>query len=151
MAFKKTEWEYSNVVDNTQIPVQSGHQYLFIKDARYNKDDTEFILTVQSLSNEAEFTLRYWLTARDQNGAIVPNSKARGTLVSLGTALAGEPIGIPNPVDIVGGVVLAEIVMSKPNDKGATYPRVYAFQPVPDEIALGFATIEQYYLTEESE
>jgi hypothetical protein len=145
MAFKKTDWEYSDVVDNTQIPVSPGPQYLFIRDARFNKEDTEFTMTVQSLTNDAEFNLRYWLTSRDQNGAIIPNSKARGTLISLGTALAGEPIGIPNPVDIVGGVVLAEVTMSKPNDKGNTYPRVYSFQPVPEEIMTSFSNIEQYF------
>lgn len=151
MAFKTTNWQYSDVVDTTQIPVEEGLQYLFIKDAVFKEDADEYTITVQSLSNEAEFPLRYWITSRDEGGAIIPNSKSRGTLISLGTALAGEPIGLPNPVDIKGGVVQADVKMSAPSAKGVCYPRVYYFQAVPEEIAQGFAAIEQYYITEEGE
>jgi hypothetical protein len=148
MVFKVTEWEFSNVVDATTIPVQEGAQYLSITDVIYRADQDEYTLYVKSLQNDAEFTLRYWLTARDQGGALIPNSKSRGTLVSLGIALAGEPIGIPNPVDIIGGVVLADVTLSKPNDKGAQYPRVYSFQAVPEDIAI-LSSIDQYYIPNE--
>ena len=148
MAFKKTEWKYSNEVDVTQIPVSEGIQYLFIKYATHDEESDEYTLTVQSLTNEAEFTLRYWLTSRDEKGAVIPNSRSRGTLISLGIALAGEPIGIPNPVDIIGGVVQANVLMSKPNAKGAQYPRVYAYLPVPEDIAL-VAQIEQHFIEAE--
>lgn len=149
MAFQRTEWQYSDVVDATQIPAEEGAQFLMILDAIYNDESDEYTLSVKSLSNEAEFNLRYWLTTRDQNGALLPNSKSRGTLISLGVALAGEPIGIPNPVDIRGGVVQANVSMGKPNAKGVQYPRVYAFQAVPEDIALGFATIDQYFIPSE--
>lgn len=150
MAFQKTEWQYSDVVDATQIPPVEGEQYLIILDALFNDETDEYSLTVKSLTNDAEFSLRYWMTTRDPNsGAILPNSKTRGTLLSLGIALAGEPIGIPNPVDIRGGVVQANLVLSKPNDKGRQYPRVYAFQAVPEDIVLGFATIDQYFIPSE--
>ena len=148
MVFKTTEWKYSKEVDATQIPVTEGVQYLFIKYATYSEESDEYAMTVQSLTNEAEFTLRYWLTSMDENGSILPNSKSRGTLISLGIALAGEPIGIPNPVDIIGGVVQANVLMSKPNAKGAQYPRAYSFHPVPEDIAL-VAQIDQYYLLDE--
>lgn len=148
MVFKTTEWKYSKEVDATQIPVTEGIQYVFIKYATYDEESDEYSLTVQSLTNEAEFTLRYWLTYVDESGAVIPSSRSRGTLISLGIALAGEPIGIPNPVDIIGGVVQANVVMSKSNAKGAQYPRVYSFNPVPEDIAL-VAQIDQYYLLDE--
>lgn len=151
MAFQNTQWEFSDVVDVTQIPVEEGVQYLAIRGATYNKETDEYTLTVQSLTNEAEFNLRYWLTSRDENGAIIPNSRARGTLVSLGVALAGAPIGIPNPVDIVGGVVQANVSFGKPNAKGVQYPRVYSFQAVPEDIVLGCSEIDQYFLGEGEE
>lgn len=149
MAFQRTEWAFSDVVDVTQIPAEEGVQFLMIRGATYNEETDEYTLTVQSLTNEAEFNLRYWLTSRDENGAIIPNSRARGTLVSLGVALAGEPIGIPNPVDIVGGVVQANVTLGKPNAKGVQYPRVYTFQAVPEDIVLSFATIDQYFTESE--
>lgn len=149
MAFQKTEWQYSDVFDATQIPVEVGTQFLLILDAAYTSETDEYTLTVKSLTNEAEFNLRYWLTSRDENGAILPNSKSRGTLISLGTALAGEPIGIPNPIDIKGGVVQANVSMGKPNAKGNQYPRVYSFQAVPEDIVLGFSAIDQYFLSDE--
>lgn len=149
MAFQRTEWAFSDVVDVTQIPAEEGIQFLMIRGATYNEEADEYTLTVQSLTNEAEFNLRYWLTSRDENGAIIPNSRARGTLVSLGVALAGEPIGIPNPVDIVGGVVQANVTLGKPNAKGVQYPRVYTFQAVPEDIVLSFATIDQYFTESE--
>jgi hypothetical protein len=149
MAFQRTEWEFSDVVDATQIPAEEGVQYLLILDAIYNDESDEYTLSVKSLTNDAEFNLRYWLTTRDQNGALLPNSKSRGTLISLGVALAGEPIGIPNPVDIRGGVVQANVTMGKPNAKGVQYPRVYTFQAVPEDIVLGFATIDQYFIPSE--
>lgn len=149
MAFQKTDWQYSDVIDPTQIPVEEGAQYLLILDAIYNEESDEYTLSVKSLTNDAEFNLRYWLTTRDQNGALLPNSKSRGTLVSLGVALAGEPIGIPNPVDIKGGVVQANVTMGKPNAKGVQYPRVYTFQAVPEDIVLGFSAIDQYFLSDE--
>lgn len=149
MAFQKTEWEYSNEVDATAIPPQEGKQFLIIDEAVYKEEDDEYTLTVRSLSNEAVFPLRYWLSSRDENGAIIPNSRARGTLITLGIALAGEPIGIPNPVDLKGGLVQAEIVMSKPNAKGAQYPRVYSFSAVPEEIYLAFGIIDQHFIPSE--
>ena len=149
MVFQRTEWQYSDVVDATQIPAEEGTQFLVILDAIYNDESDEYTLSVKSLTNEAEFNLRYWLTTRDQNGALLPNSKSRGTLISLGVALAGEPIGIPNPFDIRGGVVQANVSMGKPNAKGNQYPRVYSFQAVPEDIVLSFSAIDQYFLPNE--
>ena len=145
MAFKTTEWEYSNEVDCTQIDPEQGPQYLQIMDARFDEVKNTYTLTLQSFKNNALFTVTYWLTTEDEGGATLPNSKSRGTLISLGKALAGEPIGIPFPDDVKGGVVGANVTMSKPNAKGISYPRIYSFDPVPEDIAV-LATIDQYFL-----
>lgn len=146
MAFKATEWEFSKEVDCSQIPVEEGVQFAQIMDADYDEKDGKYRMTLQSFTNSAEFKLTYWLFQDDQNGARVPNSRARNTLISLGKALAGEPIGIPNPVDIVGGVVSVDVKYSKPGLDGRSYPRVYVFNAVPEDIAIN-ATIDQFYLS----
>lgn len=145
MAFKTTEWEYSNEVDQTQIPVEEGRAYLFIRDAR-KTDDGQYIISVENLNTGAQFDLRYFLETRDENNHVVLDGKTKGQLISLGIALAGVPIGIPNPVDIVGGVVSAYIYL-KMSAKGVQYPRVYHFDPVNEDMA-AFATIDQYYTAE---
>ena len=40
--------------------------------------------------------------------------------------------------------------MSKPNDKGKSYARIYEYEPVPQDIAM-IAGIEQYYVGMENE
>ena len=148
MGFKATEWEFSDVVDNKTIPPVEGEQYAQIVSASYNDKDGTYKITVQSLTNNAEFDIRYWLFQRDEDsGAFLPNSRDRGTLVTLGVALAGEPIGIPNPVDIIGCYVKFELKLSKPDAKGNSYPRVYKFMAVPEDIAI-LSPKEQYYTTE---
>lgn len=144
MAFKTTEWEFSNEVDNKTIPPQEGEQFAQIMNATYNDKEGTYILTLQSLTNNAEFNLHYWLFQKDENGATLPNSRNRGTLITLGRALAGEPIGIPFPADVIGGIVKVDVKFSKPDKNGNIYPRVYAFSPVPEDIA-AIASIDQYY------
>lgn len=147
MAFKTTSWKYSNEIAPEDIPVAEGAQYLQIINARYEEESDMYILFLKSLTNDAEFSLRYWLTSAEE-GVPVPNSRSRGTLISLGKALAGEPIGIPSPADIVGGVVQADVRMNKAQN-GNTYPRVYQFAPVPITIVESFGSIEQYGLEDE--
>lgn len=148
MAFKTTSWEGSDDVDGTMIDVKPGLQYLSIIGAKYDEESSEYDITVKSLTNGAIFTLRYWRNTRDEGGAVVPNDRNRGTLISLGKALAGEPIGTPNTSDIIGGVVMADVTLSKPDAKGNVWPRVYTFKPVPEPIAMSYATIEQYSVPE---
>jgi hypothetical protein len=146
MSFKATEWEFSNEVDCTQIDPEPGPQYGQIIGAKYDADKATYSLTIQSCKNNAIFNLTYWLFQKDEGGATIPNSASRGTLISLGRALAGVDIGIPFPDDVKGGVVGFNLQMSKPSPtKGISYPRVYSFDPVPEDIAV-MATIDQYYL-----
>ena len=147
MAYKITNWEYSDddcTVEETKY-MTPGVKYLLIENATYNPDNAEYRLKVCNSEDSAEkATLIYWLNGMDSNGNIIKNTQNRGTLHTLGTALFGLDVGIPSPNDVVGGIVKAEVSLSKPNEKGVQYPRVYKFEPVPEDIA-ACATIEQYY------
>lgn len=147
MEFKTTEWKYSREIAAEDIPVKEGPQYLQILNARHDEDSDVYTLFLKSLTNDAEFSVRYWLTSAVE-GVPQPNSRSRGTLISLGKALAGCPIGIPNPADVGGGVVQADVRMSKPSPSGEVYPRIYQFSPVPMDIVLAFASIDQFGLEE---
>ena len=148
MGFKTTEWEFSKEVDNSTIPAEEGEQFLQIIDASYNEEDSVYKITVQSLLNSAEFNLNYWLKMKNDKGEVLPNRRDRGTLITLGRALAGKDIGIPFYKDIIGGIVKTNIKYSKPSVKtGATYPKAYEFYPIPEDIAT-MSLIDQYYVSE---
>ena len=101
-AFKTTEWKYSNEIDQTQIPIEEGQAYLFIRDARFDDDKGIYRLDMENLNTSAQFTLNYFLESRDENNQVSVNAQAKGTLISLGIALAGVQIGVPNPQDVKG-------------------------------------------------
>lgn len=149
MAFKTTEWKYSNEVDQTQIPVEEGQAYLFIRDARFDEDRGIYTLEVENLNTSAQFRLTYYLEQRDEYNQVTLNPQAKGTLISLGKALAGVQIGIPCDCDVKGGVVQGYIYL-KTSTKGTVYPKVYHFDPVPKDIA-DMATIDQYYTDADGE
>lgn len=154
MSFKVTSWELSDVSVPEFVGPEEGEQALFIRNAECDPSDktAPYKITFESLKNNAVFTLSYWLFTTDRNtGAIIPSTKQMGTLLSLGKALSGRSIGIPNPVDIVGGVVWANVVMSPSSkDPSKKYARAYAFEPVPEDLA-AYAQIEQYYIGQELE
>ena len=144
MAYKITEWEYSGEVDKTAIPVEEGLRYLKIMDASFDPSNKQYEMSVQDLTNSAEFTLRYWLNGTDKDGNIVANTSARGTLISLGKALFGMPVGIPAPGDVVGGVVTADVVLKKSATSEAKFPRVFKFSPATKSVVDDYSDIEQY-------
>lgn len=154
MAFKMTPWKYDDEVEEAVIPIEAGEHDLYIMSASIDESvpaNPVYRLGFKSLQTNAEFTIAYWLNSEDKaTGAIVKNKQARGTLISLKKALFGVDVGMPNPEDIVGGVVHAEVKMSKPNDAGKTYVRIYQYEPVPQDIA-AVAEIEQYYIGMENE
>ena len=152
MAFKVTEWAYQNMDVSEPAEVEEGVQYLSIMGASFEEDSGIYSIQFKSLSNEAQFTIKYWTVFAGKDGFITPNVRSRQTLVTLGTALAGTPIGIPNPVDIVGGVVMAKVVLnpSKTNPD-RKFTNIYSYDPVPESIALGFANIDQYYVEDPEE
>lgn len=149
MAFNNIEWEFSNVKEEAMAYAkpEEGDRYLKIIDADYNEDDQRYTITVHDLGNEAQFTLSYWLfTADPETNNIIPNVAQRNTLVSLGRALAGKDIGVPNPATIIGGVVLAHIVLkASKKDPEKKYARCFKFDAVDEEMAV-LADIEQYYI-----
>lgn len=146
MAFKNSTWEYSEKVIEGSQPIEFGERYLFIENAAFDDVKKEYKIFVKDLGNKATFSLSYWLTSLDQaTNQIIDNELSIGTLNSLGEALAGVNIGVPNPQDIIGGVVFANVKESKPNANGKTYARVYKFEPVPEDMAV-FATIDQFYV-----
>lgn len=149
MAFKATQWKYSDQEDQTQISVEEGVNYLYITGARYDEDKGIYTVEVESLNNRSQFRLTYFLENRNENNQPIINPNAKGTLISLGKALAGVTIGIPNPPDIVGGVVKGYVYL-KESQKGNVYPKVYHFDPVPEEMAV-LATIDQYFVGAEEE
>ena len=149
MAFNTTNWEYSNVTTEEKVfaKPEEGERYLKINNAIFDGSDKRFTIFVTDLGNNAEFSLSYWLNTNDRTtNDTIPNTSHRNALVSLGKALAGHEIGIPNPNDVVGGVVLANIVLKEskttPDKK---FARCFKFQAVPEDMAI-LADIDQYYI-----
>ena len=148
MAFNNIEWEFSDVKaeERTFPRPEEGDRYLKIIDAVYDDNDRRYTITVFDLGNEAQYSLSYWLDTSDfETNNIVPNVAHRNALVSLGHALAGKDIGIPNPDAIRGGVVLAHVTLkASKKDPEKKYARVFKYDPVDEDMAV-LADIEQYY------
>ena len=150
VAFKTTQWQFSDEVDARSIPVEEGLRNMFIQDANYKEDSGEYSVSMVDLGNNAEFKLRYWLYNVDPaTNTRTSNSKARGTLISLGKALAGIEIGIPYPADIVGGVVSGDVRLGT-SSRGTPFPKVYHFMPV-DKYLADCGLIDQYYIGAEND
>lgn len=148
-----TQWAFSDEkpADEYTKPVE-GLQYLQIKKAEFNDDSSEYKLTLVSLTNNAFVNVRYWTDRVDsETGAPVPNTSARRTLISLKKALYGpDANGIPNPVDIIDCAVLADVKMSpSKTDPMKSFPRIYDYKPVPEEVAKNFGNPDQYSIPDE--
>lgn len=152
MAFKTTEWAFSNEVEKEYIAPEKGLRYLHIDDAAYGDDTHQYDVFVTDLTNDAEFRLRYWVDAVDKTTQqFKPSYKDRAMLIQLGRALAGPDtqIGIPFPKDIVGGVIKCDLDLVPNKDGTRTYPKALGFYPVEKDIFDGFSDIDQYYIPEE--
>jgi len=148
-----TPWKFSNEepVDEFIQP-EEGPQYIQITKAEVSADELHYILRFKSLMNDASLSLRYFLFATNEDGELIPDSKQRRTLVSLKRAIYGpDAVGLPNPVDIVGSVVEADVKLSKPNDKGYVYPRIYNYKPAPQSIVEAFGLEGQYCIPDDGE
>lgn len=154
MAFKNSKWALSNVnvpAAGEYIAPIEGLQYLKIVGASYDENNARYRVELKSLANEAEFSQTYFFSSKDDE-SIPPkltNRKQMGSVASIGVALSGENIGIPNPEDIIGGVVLADVGLREYN--GKTYASIWAYDSVPQDIVVSYADIEQYYAPEEGE
>lgn len=143
-----TEWKYSNEEPaNEYVDPEEGIQYLQIKKAEVSSDEMHYSLGLLSLSNNAYMNIRYFLYNTNDEGELIPDAKQRRTLITLKKALYGpEANGIPNPADIVGCVVMAEVKLGKPTANGTRYPRIYSYKAVPGEVAATWGNPEQYAL-----
>lgn len=136
MVFKQTTWKHSDATVE-YAKIDAGNRYVKIidaKDAPDDKDRERYTIQVEDVETKARAWLSYWPEG-DTAGA----RGSRGTLISLGTALAGVPIGIPCPSDIKGGVVGAEVTYKE------DYPRIYKFFPAPEDIVAVYSEIDQFY------
>lgn len=151
MVFTPTVWKYSNEVEKQDIPIETGYRHLLITDAVEDEDAGTYKLSFMDLGNDAEFNITFWLNNISDNGTISPNKKARGTLISLGKALAGAPIGIPFPGDIITGVVAADVTLSpSKSNPDVSYARIYKFEPVSRDFAM-LGGIDQYCIEDGEE
>ena len=150
MAFKETPWELDNVTIPEFVKPAEGLQYLLITGAKFDiQDRTQpYEVSFHSLQNGAEFTLKYWIYSVNPEGAIVPDRKQMATVISLKSALAGHECGVPNPKDIVGGIVAGDVIMQpSKSDPSKTFARIYEYFPVTTEVK-EYSQIEQYYSDE---
>lgn len=144
MAFKTTEWEYSNETESGgyENPPE-GPRYLYIEEAEFDRSDKKYTIYFRDVETDISFRVSMWMDRSDQDGSLRPNTPVRNTLITLGKALAGVPIGIPNTADIVGGVVVGEVVHYTATS-GKVFPRIYKYSPAPEPIVLAYSTIDQY-------
>lgn len=146
--YKITEWAFSKVEKPVYGCPPDGPAYLKIEDAHFEESNMTYKMKMFDYNSEMSFELTYWLLKKDSGQ---PNRMSEGTLISLGEALFGRPVGIPHPQDIVGGVVVGELKASVTEDEAGNvkrWPRCYKFGPVPKNIVDSFGDIKQYYYEE---
>lgn len=146
MPFKEMPWEHSDdpYVPEDIVKVTPGVKDLYIDNASMDLDGKYSISVHNVLEPKEKMTFNYWINTNDENNNIVPNATARGTLHTLGFALAGRDIGMPAPGSIIGAVVRVDVKMSKPNVNGAQFPRAYKFEKSPDETIIDHSSTDQY-------
>lgn len=144
--YKITEWAFSRVERQRFECPPDGPAYLKIENATFDRESMTYKMTMLDLNTDASFDLTYWLLKKDSGQ---PNRSIEGTLISLGEALFGRPVGIPHPDDVCGGVVIGEIKASVTEDEAGNvkrWPRCYKFSPVPQDIARSYSDISQYFV-----
>lgn len=142
-----TPWILSSMVAKATVPLCEGNHTLQITEASFKDDENYYSLTLKSLDEEDEqSTLRYYIIKKDGTR----NEQAIGTLNKLGHCIFGLPedqVGIPNPEDIVNGIVRGFV---KHNVyEGKEFVNIYEYTPVDKktlEIAKesGITVLDQY-------
>lgn len=163
MAYKIDDWPLGNInpediergTSNTQTFTTPGLRTVKIVDAKYfdeftaedpKKIDT-YTVTIESVEEGPEFGTRalltYWLKNQERTKY---SENTLGTLRSIGTALFNDQFTqmIPAPTTILGGVVMADIKLGKPDALGRVFPKVYHFSAASSDFSI-FSEIEQYY------
>lgn len=152
--YVNTQWKYGAITETERVTPEVGNRFLKIISADCNEDDPEnpfYVIGCQDLQNGATILNRYYLTSVSKAGNRFPNKYTRETLLSLAQALAGPNADfIPNPNDIVGGIVIgaveAESYVKKDSTSGVAY-RIKAFFAAPEDWVVDFSDIadRQYY------
>lgn len=142
-----TPWILSGMVAKATVPLCEGNHTLQITEASFKDDENYYSLTLKSLDEEDEqSTLRYYIIKKDGTR----NEQAIGTLNKLGHCIFGLPedqVGIPNPEDIVNGIVRGFVKHTV--YEGKEYVNIYEYNPVDKktlEIAKesGIIVLDQY-------
>lgn len=139
-----TPWILSGMVAKTTVPLCEGNHTLQITEASFKDDENYYTVTLKSLDEEDEqSTLRYYILKKDGTR----NEQAIGTLNKLGYCIYGVEAGIPNPEDIVNGIVRG--FAKHTVYEGKEYVNIYEYNPVDKktlEIAKesGIPTLDQY-------
>lgn len=145
--FKATTWKMSNETGEMgfKLPPE-GDRTILIENADITEDE-RYILNCIDLETNTSFNLSYFLNrAETVNGEtqLVPNVYSRGTLVTLGEALAGKKIGVPFFADVIGGVVVAVGLTNNPSKKDPSkkYPTVRKFAPASESMVVAFSKLK---------
>ena len=161
MGFQITEWALSDIPDeeikdgqNANVFRKEGLTTVKILDAEYFGADAEkeserntYKVKIECIEGGSDAgataTITYWLK---EKGSQKYSAKTLGTMKSLGKAIFGDAFksDVPNPADIVGAVVMANISLSKPDPMGRSFTRVYEWTMASQDF-LGFSDIEQEY------
>lgn len=146
--FIATKWKYSDEDGKIEYPIPPEGDVTIKIEAAELTDDDKYNIYARDLYTDVKFRLTYWMTyvKRVEGGAegdvkVLPNSRSMATLVSLGKALAGAPIGVPFYTDIEGGVVTAEIKHGVSKKTGNKFPICYKFKPASESMVLAFSEL----------
>lgn len=162
MSYTLTNWELSDIPeeqirDSNNIAAfrEPGLKTVKILDIKYTGNDTEkekerntYKISIECIEGGmdagARALLTYWLKEKETNFV---NAKTLGTLTSLGKAIFGKDFpdrSVPNPADIIGAVVMADINLSKPDALGRVFTRVFRYEPASADFSV-FSDIDQFY------
>lgn len=167
MVFEPTKWEGSTIdvdpdMNYDRIDPEPGLQYLVITGASMDNSTARYSVDCMSLTNNAEFRLTYFFGDKNDTSARPAwvNKKQMGSVASLGIALTGKNYGVIAPKDVIGGVVMADVMVTESEKDGKIrhFARVYKFEPVPRDIAAAYSEIkdgdgnvDQYFVDEETD
>lgn len=161
MSYKMTKWALSDIPaeeikdgKNVNAFTKEGMTTVKILNAEYQDGTAEklserytYKLKIECIEGGpdagAQANLTYWLKEKDSP---MYSAKTLGTMRSLGKAVFGDAFtdAVPMPDDLIGGVVMANISLSKPDQMGRVFTRVYEWSMASQDF-IGFSDIEQEY------
>lgn len=161
MAYVMTKWALSDIPaeeikdgKNANVFSKEGMTTVKILNAEYVGGNAEkladrytYKIRIECIEGGpdagAQANLTYWLKEKDSP---MYSAKTLGTLRSLGRSVFGDSFtdDVPMPDDIIGAVVMANISLSKPDQMGRVFTRVYEWSLASQDF-VGFSDIEQEY------